>query len=158
MMLIHVPTPACARSLRSPRAERNAAPSAVDLPPPVRPSREVIDVAQAVGRLEGDMEIFEIALEAFLDTAPELLERMRAAAAGGDRADLKLAAHSLKGAAAGISAELVRAAAAALEGDAPEAPEAGLRGSVEEVAGFLDELRAAVAGVDFEALAGEASA
>jgi len=97
------------------------------------PAREVLDVDEALRRLDGDTELFQAVLDTFLETTPALVEALASAASGADGAALQRAAHSLKGSAASIGAESVRHTAADLE-------ELGRRGEPAEARSLLAEL------------------
>jgi CheY-like chemotaxis protein len=87
-------------------------------------------------RFGGDEELKEVALTAFRQTTPALLEKMRNALEAGDRQKLGLFAHSAKGAGSMIAAERYAAIAAALEERAATAP-------VEELRRLQGDLQAA---------------
>jgi PAS domain S-box-containing protein len=63
-----------------------------------------IDIQEALSRMEGDTELLQAVLESFLDTAPRLFAELQTASDGTDSKSLREAAHSLKGASAGIGA------------------------------------------------------
>ena len=78
-------------------------------------SEPIFDEKDATDRLGGDSELLMTIVEVFLDSSTEQLERLKKAI---DTADYKTAyreAHSIKGAAANISAKRIRAVAAELE-------------------------------------------
>jgi HPt (histidine-containing phosphotransfer) domain-containing protein len=77
-----------------------------------------------------------VALAAFRQTTPALLEKLRVALAAGDRQKVALFAHSAKGAGSMIAAERYAAIAAALEERAATAP-------VEELQRLQEDLNAA---------------
>lgn len=91
--------------------------------------RSVMDVEEALQRLGNDEELLGDIVQVYLEDAPGIVERVRAAVAAGDCTALLRAAHSLKGLAATLSAHDVIGAALKLEhlaaaknlGEAPEA-------------------------------------
>jgi len=91
----------------------------LETPPAVDLRSEVVnallDVEQALQRLEGDEELFRLVLGVFLETLPELLDAVSGACAASNASALREAAHALKGAAAAVCAEAVRATAERLE-------------------------------------------
>ncbi|MCS7310652.1 MAG: Hpt domain-containing protein [Armatimonadota bacterium] len=68
----------------------------------------------------GDLEFERELLQEFLNTVPELVERIHAAIASGDSAALANAAHTLKGSARAVGARRLAEAALALEMTAKE--------------------------------------
>lgn len=79
------------------------------------PVTVVFDQEDALARVDGDRELLAEILQLFLDEAPALLAQIRQAVAGQDAALLERAAHTLKGAAASISAPTVVSTALRLE-------------------------------------------
>ena len=75
----------------------------------------IFDAETALDRTGDDPELLEEILSLFRDQLVPTQKNIRSALAGCDGPALERAAHSLKGAAANVSAEEVRAAAAALE-------------------------------------------
>jgi HPt (histidine-containing phosphotransfer) domain-containing protein len=73
-------------------------------------------------------------LEKFRATAPEEIDAVAAAVASGDAAELKAAAHRLKGAAANVTAEAIRREAELLE-------QMGVSGHLATASAALDRLR-----------------
>jgi HPt (histidine-containing phosphotransfer) domain-containing protein len=69
------------------------------------------DRAAFLERVEGDVDLLEEILKIFLDQAPVQIAAMQQALAASDAARLQGQAHSLKGAAASISANPLRVAA-----------------------------------------------
>ena len=63
----------------------------------------------------GDAQLRAEIIQMFLEDCPLKVDEIRAAIAGGDAAMLVASAHSLKGSAAYLAAEIVRARAADLE-------------------------------------------
>jgi HPt (histidine-containing phosphotransfer) domain-containing protein len=75
----------------------------------------VLDQATAWDRVEGDRELLEELVQAFLDDYPKLLARIRSAIAAGDTATLHRSAHALKGAVGIFGAAAAAEAALRLE-------------------------------------------
>ncbi|MBW2107263.1 MAG: Hpt domain-containing protein [Deltaproteobacteria bacterium] len=88
-----------------------------------------IDLTKAVQRAMGDSSFLETMLEKFLEGMPAQVEALKTAIEKGDSDGLRETAHSLKGAAANLSADRLAQAAFRLEqmgrendlGDAQEA-------------------------------------
>jgi HPt (histidine-containing phosphotransfer) domain-containing protein len=78
-------------------------------------SPATFDRASLLERVDGDESLLVIVIEVFLEDSPNAIQAIDQALASMDAAQLRLAAHALKGAAANISAEAVRAAAHDLE-------------------------------------------
>jgi len=87
-------------------------------------------------RFGGDQELKQVALQAFRQSTPGLLDKLRAALAAGDLQQVARLSHSAKGAGAMISAERYAAIAAALEERAAAAP-------AQELERLLGDLQAA---------------
>jgi two-component system, sensor histidine kinase and response regulator len=79
---------------------------------------ERLDRALLLERLEGDHELLAELIELFLADAPHKLETMRDALRCGDMPAVERAAHSLKGAAGSLSAQITAGAASRLEQNA----------------------------------------
>jgi len=79
------------------------------------PETAVLDVARALAQMGGDKGVLREVLDIFVDFAPVQLEKLQDGLRDGDKACIKLAAHTLKGAAANIIAEGVRKAAEEIE-------------------------------------------
>jgi two-component system sensor histidine kinase/response regulator len=79
------------------------------------PPAEGLDDAALLKRLGGDERLFSEVIQAFLNDCPARLVAIRQAVERGDAAALRIAAHSLKGAAGNLSALGLFAAAKALE-------------------------------------------
>ncbi|MCP4592822.1 MAG: response regulator [bacterium] len=91
-------TPSRARSTCAPAAQKPAEVKEVgeaDAP---------LDVSGALERLGGDRELFTETVEVFLENLPEAIRELRSAVAQSDGQRLRMAAHSLKGAASNIGA------------------------------------------------------
>ncbi len=76
---------------------------------------ELFDEAELLERLAGDKAVLKMVVEAFLKDSPGYLAKVEEAIESGDPFAARKAAHSLKGAAASISARALRIAAANLE-------------------------------------------
>ncbi len=84
--------------------------------PPVQPKGEApIDIGEALDRLGGDHAFLIELVNMFLDEVAQSLPQIQDAIAQGDAETVMRLAHSLKGAAASLSAEPTRAAAYRLE-------------------------------------------
>jgi two-component system sensor histidine kinase/response regulator len=108
---------------------------------------ELLDRATLLDRVEGDHELLTEMVNLFVDDVPRLLEAMRTALQHGDMTVLERSAHSLKGAASNLSANLTAAAASQLEknaksGDAEFSKQslANLEGAVERLLPALADL------------------
>ncbi len=75
----------------------------------------VLDVAAAMKRLAGDIDLFRELAEMFAEDAPPLVKKLEAALAEGNAAAAMRAAHSLKGLAANFGAGPTVMAAQELE-------------------------------------------
>jgi HPt (histidine-containing phosphotransfer) domain-containing protein len=82
---------------------------------PDHASDSVLDVAQALERMEGDRELLEELAHLFTDEWPKSVAEMEAAFNKGDATLLERLAHGLKGAAANIGAKRLSAAALEME-------------------------------------------
>ena len=106
-------------ALRDMLAKWSAAPAASasseSEPSSSSPPRDAFDFETALAMLEGDRELYVEVLDAFVQVVPELREEIGAAVQQEKAADLREAAHSLKGAAGGIGGNIVRETAYALE-------------------------------------------
>jgi CheY-like chemotaxis protein/HPt (histidine-containing phosphotransfer) domain-containing protein len=74
-----------------------------------------LDTAELLDRFGGDADLMREAAEMFIETSPDLLERIRKAIDNGDHAALELAAHSYKGALAVFTSGSAKALAFSLE-------------------------------------------
>jgi PAS domain S-box-containing protein len=75
----------------------------------------IIDLQAALGSVGGDKALLRELIDLFLESSPGLLDELRAAAAAGDAARLKRAAHTLKGSVGYFSAPAAVVAAQRLE-------------------------------------------
>jgi signal transduction histidine kinase/DNA-binding response OmpR family regulator/HPt (histidine-containing phosphotransfer) domain-containing protein len=106
-----------------------------DLPDQSDPEKgtPVFDRAELLERLGGREEMLGRFLEMFTRNVASYMEQLRAAAERGDAEQLRIQAHTIKGAAGNISARMVRETAAALEAHARE-------GKVDEAVAMIDQL------------------
>jgi len=65
----------------------------------------VFDYDDFMERMDGDRDLLKEVIEIFLEDAPSLMEALRLAIRGGNKDAMERAAHTLKGAAANISAK-----------------------------------------------------
>jgi two-component system sensor histidine kinase/response regulator len=108
---------------------------------------EQLNRASLLERVEGDQELLAEMIQLFLADAPQLLNAMRNALLQGDMILLERSAHSMKGAAGNMSAEVTVGAALRLEqsakiGDAEssKADLAALEGAIERLLPVLADL------------------
>ena len=108
---------------------------------------EQLDRASLLERVEGDKQLLAEMIQLFLADAPQLIDAMRNALLQGDMILLERSAHSMKGAAANMSAEVTASAALLLEqsakkGDAEssKANLAALEGAIERLLPVLADL------------------
>jgi two-component system sensor histidine kinase/response regulator len=115
----------------------------------INPSQhgEQLNRASLLERVEGDQELLAEMIQLFLADAPQLLNAMRNALLQGDMILLERSAHSIKGAAGNMSAEVTVGAALRLEqsakiGDAEssKADLAALEGAIERLLPVLADL------------------
>jgi HPt (histidine-containing phosphotransfer) domain-containing protein len=114
------------------RENSDAKPIAIDA------NTEVFDRAKLLYATDGDEELANVLIDVFLETAPATLTSVREAIVAGSARELRLAAHSLKGAAATVTAGRVAAAAHALE-------TCGADGRLDEAPALLERLATALA-------------
>jgi ammonium transporter, Amt family len=93
-----------------------------------------IDAAALLNRCVGDAAFVQLVLEKFRSTSASMLNTISQAIDAGDAAQMGRGAHSLKGAAANLSAEQVRSVAGRLE-------ELGHQGELELAEQSLAELK-----------------
>lgn len=115
---------------------------------PADSSSDVLDLAAALARMEGDRELLEEIGQLFAEEYPKNLGEIRAAVNACDAQRLHRVAHSLKGASANLGANRVSKAALELEllaraGDLANAPELlqKLEREIERLGPELDSLR-----------------
>jgi HPt (histidine-containing phosphotransfer) domain-containing protein len=94
---------------------------------------EIFNRQDLLERLEGDEEILEVLVQTFLEYTPEQIQGIRHALDAGDAREVQQQAHSLKGAAASISAGALRDAALQVE-------LAGKNGALEQVRSLVETL------------------
>jgi CheY-like chemotaxis protein len=92
-----------------------AAPPDAPAPPAKGAAAEVIDVAAALERVEGDRELLEELARLFADECPKALGEIRQAWESGDAHLLERLAHTMKGSSASLGANQVSEAAFELE-------------------------------------------
>jgi CheY-like chemotaxis protein len=78
-------------------------------------SSEAFDRAEVLRRLEGDEQLLREVVELFIQDSAGLIDRLRSAVQANDAAEVRAAAHRLKGAASNLAATPVTEAARALE-------------------------------------------
>jgi PAS domain S-box-containing protein len=110
-------------------------------------SGELLNRASLLERVEGDQELLAEIINLFVDEAPRLLDAMRDALRQGNMAVLERSAHSLKGAASNLSANLTAAAASRLEKNAKNGDVESSRASLTNLEGAVDRLLPALAEV-----------
>lgn len=81
----------------------------------------VVDKAEALSRLDGDLELWEEIREIWLSDVGSLMDSVEAALDARSPETLRRAAHALKGASANVGATRVSATAREVEGSAPAA-------------------------------------
>jgi len=109
---------------------------------------QVFDMDLALSRMEGDRELLDIALQAFRETAPGLLDGLCDACNSRDASRLHHAAHSLKGAAGAVCAIKVETAAARLEAAAHTGNLDGVEDMVAEIEKSLRDFMSATDSVE----------
>lgn len=78
-------------------------------------SRDVIDVSEALERMDGDKELLGELVELFLEESPSMLAAIKGAVAQHDTKALEYSAHTLKGSVGNFGAKNVYEAAFVLE-------------------------------------------
>jgi two-component system, sensor histidine kinase and response regulator len=99
---------------------------------------QLLDRANALARVGGDLDLLKEIAALFLDEYPRELDEIRTALASGDAHTLERSAHGLKGAVANFGARPAVDAAFQLE-------QLGRAGKLEQVPVFLAELERALA-------------
>ena len=97
----------------------------------------VIDHHGAMGRLDGDEELWNEIRSIWVEDVPQMMDSVRGALGAGDAEKLRRAAHALKGASANVGAARVAECARQIELASPAADWARLG---EEVARLGDEV------------------
>ncbi len=100
----------------------------------------VMDVEGALKRLGNDLELLEQIIQIFLEDAPGLVHGARQALARGDAAELRRAAHSVKGMMATLGAQAGVTAALRLEQGAASGDLADASTLIHECGGRVSEL------------------
>ncbi|MEJ8835345.1 ATP-binding protein [Ramlibacter sp. AN1133] len=125
-----------------------AAPAPASGPPAAPAAPLDFDRAEALERLGGDEELLRVALGAFADNAPHVLQWARASLAAAAATDLRRHLHSLAGSASMVGAASVHRLARELEAQAEA-------GALSPVGAALDELESLLARFLAEAGTGE---
>jgi CheY-like chemotaxis protein/HPt (histidine-containing phosphotransfer) domain-containing protein len=105
----------------------------------------VVDWAIALDRLQGDRGLLEEIVEVFREECPRLVAQARRAIAAGDAAELRLAAHTLKGALVNFAATDAVEAARRLEMIGKQGELAAASQAFEELERQLERLQPALA-------------
>jgi len=103
---------------------------------------DVFDRAKLLYATNDDEELADILIGVFLETVPSTMTSISEAITAGDARALRLAAHSLKGAAGTITAQRVADAAHAVEKRAADGDLEGVSSLVDQLVATLTELRA----------------
>jgi len=140
-----------AKPLRS-RDLHAAIQSALNPAPPARatadrPTEGVIDEERLFERVVGDREALSELVDVFLADTPELVARIDAAIDGEDRAALRTAAHTLKGAVSNFAAPLATRAAARLQQTGDNEKLDGARSARDALKREIERVRTALAAV-----------
>jgi CheY-like chemotaxis protein/HPt (histidine-containing phosphotransfer) domain-containing protein len=101
---------------------------------------EQLDRASLMDRVEGDRELLAEMIALFVDDVPRLMDTMRSALRQGDMTVLERSAHSLKGAASNLSANLTSAAASQLEKNAKNGDVEASKASLTSLEGPVERL------------------
>ena len=101
---------------------------------------EQLTRAALLERVEGDQELLAEIIHLFVDDAPRLLHAMRGALQQGDMAVLERLAHSMKGAAGNLSANITAEAAMQLEKNAKAGDAASAKGSLANLEAAIGRL------------------
>jgi two-component system sensor histidine kinase/response regulator len=104
-----------ARRKALPRLRGPVASPAQDAPP-----QDVLDLASALARVDGDTDLFREVTQLFLETAPASLDQLRTAVGAGDLDKTAQLAHTLKGAVSNFSARQAFEAASNLHAAATQ--------------------------------------
>jgi CheY-like chemotaxis protein len=115
----------------APQAQSDSSPQDTGLAALIEP--RVFAETAFVGRLMGDRALAAVVARGFLEDIPRQLDALRGFLGAGDAKAVERQAHTIKGAAATVSAEILAAAALALE-------RAGKAGDLETVRRGFDEL------------------
>ena len=101
---------------------------------------EQLTRAALLERVEGDQELLAEIINLFVDDAPRLMQALRGALQQGDMAVLERLAHSMKGAASNLSANLTAAAALQLEKNAKDRDAGAAQASLANLEAAIDRL------------------
>ena len=101
---------------------------------------EQLDRASLLERVEGDQELLAEMIRLFLADAPQLLNAMRNALQQGDMILLERSAHSMKGAAGNMSAQVTVDAASQLEQSAKNGDAESSRANLVALEGAVERL------------------
>ena len=101
---------------------------------------EQLDRASLLERVEGDQELLAEMIRLFLADAPQLLNAMRNALQQGDMILLQRSAHSMKGAAGNMSAQVTVDAASQLEQSAKNGDAESSRANLVALEGAVERL------------------
>jgi HPt (histidine-containing phosphotransfer) domain-containing protein len=112
---------------------------------------EQVDRASLLERVEGDQELLAEMIHLFREDIPQLLDAMRNALQQGDMTSLERSAHSMKGAAGNLSANVVVDAALRLEHSAKNRDVESSKANLATLQSAVDRLLAALAEPCFEA-------
>ncbi len=107
---------------------------------------EIFDRQALLERVEGDEELLEELVHIFLDHTPRQLDKLRQALEVGDASALREQAHTIKGAAASISAASLMAAAQQVESAGKNRELKGAGALVENLAQEFERLKEVVGG------------
>lgn len=99
-----------------------------------------VDLADGLSRVGDDREFYRELLELFLDDARGRMSVLEHALGGHDLAEVTMAAHSIKGAAANLSAGRARELAFAIERRGRSGDEAGLDELLGELAAEIERI------------------
>ena len=77
--------------------------------------QETIDIASALARMDGDVDLLKDLLKLFLEGLPEMLVDLREAVRAGDASAIEFGAHNLKGSVGNFAAQPAFEAALKLE-------------------------------------------
>jgi len=101
----------------------------------------IIDIDEALERVENDADLLIELVEVFLDDCPSKMEALKEATKNSDYSKIKDLAHSLKGAAGNISAKNIREIVIKIENFAKDGNGAPINDCIVELEAKLDELK-----------------
>lgn len=102
----------------------------------------VVDKDEALGRLDGDLELWDEIRAIWLDDVPNLFAAVRGALDIRSCDGLRRASHALKGASANVGAARVAAVARDVERASPQGDWAALEQAVRKLSDEIDAARA----------------